>query len=124
MITRDIGKGAAVPGIYKWGIEMPVYPIYMSRLFIPWAEIEGIEVKRTPLTGEVVYISVKDSKWKWRLPKKLIGEEGVILANAILGKTPPIPVEDMMAPPPLVLYTSGGGRQTSYPEGYGRSDVD
>lgn len=116
MIFKDLNNGGAVPGIYKWGIEMPVYPIYFSRLFISWAEIEGIEVKRTILSGEVVYISVKDSKWKWRLPKSLIGDEGVILTKAILGITPPIPLPEV-DPPRLVLHTTDGGRQTSYPEG-------
>jgi len=115
--VTDIDRGGAVPGIYKWGLEMPIYPIYMTRLFIPWNEIEGIWVKRSIVASDTVYISVHKSRWKWRFPKVLMGDEGLTLAEALVGTSRPIPPEPEVGSPRLVLYTSEGVSQESHPEG-------
>ena len=117
MTNKDLERGGAVPGIYKWGVEMPSYPLYMTRLFIPWDEIEGVWAKRAVVASDTVYISIHDSRWRWRFPKVLMGDEGLALAIAMVGTSRPIPPEPEVSPPRLVLYTSEGVGQESYPEG-------
>ncbi len=115
--VKDIDGGGAVPGVYRWGLEMPIYPLYLTRLFIPWDEIEGIWVKRSIVASDTVYISVHRNRWRWRFPKVMMGDEGLTLAKALVGTSRPIPPEPEVGPPRLVLYTSEGVSRKSYPEG-------
>ncbi len=115
--NKDLDSGGAVPGIYKWGVEMPIYPIYLTRLFIPWDEIEEVWAKRAIIASDTVYISIHNSRWRWRFPKVLMGDEGLALAKAMVGTLRPPPPEPEAVPPRLVLYTSEGVSQEIYPEG-------
>lgn len=115
--NRDLERNHAVPGIYKWGVEMPTYPLYLTRLFIPWDEIEWIWAKRAIVASDTVYISIHDSRWKWRFPKVMMGDEGLALAKAMIGTTRPVPPPPEAPPPRLVVYTSEGVSRDPYPEG-------
>ena len=115
--NKDLDRGGAVPGIYKWGLEMPVYPLYLTRLFIPWDEIEGVWVKRAILASDTVYISIHNSRWRWRFPKVIMGDEGLAFAKAMVGMSRPVPPPPEPAPPRLVVYTSEGVSRETYPEG-------
>ena len=114
---NDLEAGGPSPGIYENGIEMPIFPMYATRLFIPWSEANDAWVKRSSIFRDMLYVSVTDSRWRWRFPATVLGEEGV--ATAIhRARTPPtlqIP-EPEDAPPRLVLYTSEGVRTESIPE--------
>jgi len=115
--NKDLENSGAVPGIYKWGVEMPTYPLYMTRLFIPWDEIEGLWVKRSIFSSDLVYISIHNSRWRWRFPKVIMGDEGLAMALAMVGRSRPVPPPPEPAPPRLVVYTSEGVNRESYPEG-------
>ncbi len=115
--NKDLDRGGAVPGIYNWGLEMPTYPVYMTRLFIPWEEVEWIWVKRAIFTSDTVYISIHNSRWRWRFPKVIMGDEGLALAKAMVGTSRPVPPPPEPEPPRLVVYTSEGVSRESYPEG-------
>ena len=114
---KDLDRGGAVPGIYKWGVEMPSYPLYLTRLFIPWDEIEGVWAKRAIIASDTVYISIHDSRWRWRFPKVMMGDEGLALAIAMVGASRPAPPEPEVVPPRLIVYTSEGVSKETYPEG-------
>lgn len=115
--NKDLDRGGAVPGIYKWGVEIPTYPLYLTRLFIPWDEIEDVWAKGHIVATDTVYISIHNSRWRWRFPKVMMGDEGLALAKAMAGTSRPVPPPPEPAPPRLVVYTSEGVSRDSYPEG-------
>jgi hypothetical protein len=114
---RVLGEGGALPGIYEEGVEMPLYPIYAIRLFIPWSEMEDAWVKRSRMMDDLLYISVRNSRWRWRFPGRLLGEEGmqavISRARATLAVHITEPVREA---PRLVVYSSEGAKTESVPE--------
>lgn len=116
--TRDdILSGGPVPGLYANGIEMPIFPTYTARLFIPWDEMEDAWMQRSRLVDEVLFIAVRNSRWRWRFPRRLLGEEGAAVAvsrarqHTLPTISPPVTV-----PPRLVVYTAEGARTESTPD--------
>jgi len=108
----DIAYGRPAPGIYSLGVEMPMYPVYTARLFIPWSEMTDAWVKRSRMGDDVLYISVKGSRWKWRVPGRLFGEEAMM---AVVHRAKePLPTDvagpDEDVPPKLVIYSAAGAR--------------
>ena len=117
--SNEMRRGGPVPGIYERGIEMPLFPYYYQRLFIPWEEIKGVWLQPRILhsSNAVVMIEVRNSRWRWRTSEYLLGPEGYAFAQAKLaeiesGVVPPSPAS---SPPKLVLYSSGGPRVESVP---------
>ncbi len=114
---NDINRGGAVPGIYEKGLELPIFPIYFQRLFIPWEEIEDAVLQSGPLPANVLMITVRSSRWKWRFPERLLGPEGYGLVQECIsgGEEPEGPGPPAAPGPKLVLYTSRGAKMESVP---------
>jgi hypothetical protein len=113
----NLEKDRPVPGVYKHGIQMPVFPVYVLPLFIPWADVEDVWVKRSRISEGTLYISIKKSRWRWRYPVVILGEEGVNIAIARARDPivlPPLEVDE--TPPRLVIYGADGVRSESLPE--------
>jgi hypothetical protein len=114
---KNIDSGGAIPGVYHNGVELPMYPLYATRLFIPWTSMEDAWVKRSRLLDNVLYIAVKDSRWRWRVPGRLFGQDGMqaVMARARAG--PPIDITvPEQTPPRLVIYSAEGSKSESIPE--------
>jgi hypothetical protein len=109
---RDIGRGGAVPGIYEHGLEMPVFPISGRRAFVPWEEVEDAWLRRYPI-NEMVLVSVRGSRWRWRFPLRMMEPRGL---SFIQGKIAEMRVARALelegktgsVAPRLVVYTAGG----------------
>lgn len=104
----DISRGGAVPGIYSNGIEMVMYPMYYTRLFIPWDEITDSWVQRSRIRADMLFILVDDTRWRWRVPVSVLGEEGVVMVSRRTERPMAIPSLPETEPPALVLYTAEG----------------
>ncbi len=114
---EDLRGWGAKPGVYEHGLEMPMFPVYATRLFIPWGEMEDVWVKRSRLADDVVLISVAGSKWKWRFPGRLLGEDGIqeVLRRA-RAPTKLDLEEPEQDPPRLVIYSSAGAKTEVTPD--------
>lgn len=114
---KNLNSGGAIPGVYENGVELPMYPLYATRLFIPWTAMEGAWVKRSRILDDVLYISIRESRWRWRVPRRVFGEEGMEAVMARAGGPHPI---DMSAPeqtpPRLVIYSAEGAKSEYVPE--------
>ena len=114
---RNIGRGGAIPGVYENGVELPMYPLYATRLFIPWTMMDDAWVKRSRISDDVLYIAVKGSRWRWRVPGRLFGVEGT---RAVIERArTPVPIElpERERPAPrLVIYSAEGAKTESVPE--------
>ncbi len=114
---RTLEDGGTQPGVYEKGVEMPRYPIYAIQLFIPWTEMEDAWVKRSRMTDDVLFIAVRNSRWRWRFPGRLLGEQGmqtvVSRARAPHAIEIPEPVQDA---PKLVIYSAEGAKSESVPK--------
>lgn len=115
--VSDLRRGGAVPGIYEEGLELPIFPMYMTRTFIPWGEIEDVFVSRG-LMNETLMVVIKGSQWRWRFPKAILGDEGVAF---IMDRVRPAadlpPPPEPAATPKLVVYGARGGKMESVPDG-------
>jgi hypothetical protein len=115
--VRTLDSDGCVPALYDAGVEMPMFPLYAIRLFIPWHEISDVWVRRSRLLEDVLYLSVQGSRWRWRVPGRLLGEDGIQVAMT-RARAPPV----RPAPPPaqeaprLVLYSAEGAKSESKPE--------
>lgn len=117
LTKADVKAGGPVPGLYANGIEMPIFPVYTARLFIPWTEMEDAWVEHSRLVDDMLFISVKGSRWRWRFPRRLLGEEGVVAAIGRVRRPSVPPMEPpSTVPPRLVLYTAEGARTESTPD--------
>jgi hypothetical protein len=114
---RSLDAGAAVPALYDAGMEMPMFPIYAIRLFIPWHEISDAWVRRSRLLDDMLYISIKGSRWRWRVPGRLLGEDGLQVAVS-RARSPEVRVAPpaVREAPRLVLYSAEGAKTESAPE--------
>ena len=114
---KNLNSGGAIPGVYGNGVELPMYPLYATRLFIPWTAMKGAWVKRSRILDDVLYISVRDSRWRWRVPGRVFGEEGMqaVLVRAGGPRTIDLSAPEQ-APPRLVIYSADGARSESVPE--------
>jgi hypothetical protein len=115
--VSDLSWGGAVPGIYREGLELPMFPMYMTRTFIPWGEIEDVFVSRG-IISETLMVAIKGSRWRWRFPKAILGDEGVafIMDRVRPSVELPPPLEPAVAPK-LVVYGTRGGKMESVPDG-------
>lgn len=116
---QDLLRGGAVPGAYTLGVELPMYPVYTSRLFIPYSEMEDAWVSRSRMGDDVLLISVAGSRWRWRFPGRLLGEDGMaaVVERARTGSGIEMPDLPEGTPPRLVIYTAGGASPPRPPEG-------
>ena len=107
---RVISAGAAPPGVYAMGVEMPMSPVYTRRFFIPWGEIEAVEVVRAGfLLTEVVNLRLKNSRLTWSFPLTLLGRsEHVTLKALVEDERRSRMVVGDRAPPKMVVYGAGG----------------
>jgi hypothetical protein len=115
--VRTLTSGGNVPALYDAGVEMPMFPLYAIKLFIPWHEISDAWVRRSRLLDDMLFISIKGSRWRWRVPGRLLGEDGLQVAMT-RARTPavrpvPSPVQEA---PRLVLYSAEGAKSESKPE--------
>jgi hypothetical protein len=115
--NRALASGGSVPALYDTGVEMPMFPLYAIRLFIPWHEISDAWVRRSRLLDDMLFISIKGSRWRWRVPGRLLGEDGMQVAMT-RARTPtvrpvPPPVHEA---PRLVVYSAEGAKTESAPE--------
>ncbi len=118
-MKMDLLGGGAVPGIYGIGVEMPMFPVYTSKLFIPFSEMTDAWIQSSRLGDDVLFISVRGSRWRWRIPGRLLGEDGMAAIIDRVGSRvgvdiPQLPKE---TPPRLVIYAAGGARPPRPPEG-------
>lgn len=115
---KNLNSGGAIPGVYQNGVELPMYPTYATRLFIPWTMMESAWVRRSRILDDVLYISVKGSRWRWRVPGRLFGEEGMraVIERARGPIGIDIPELEQAAPPRLIIYSAEGARTESVPE--------
>ncbi len=109
---RDISRGGATPGIYELGLEMPVFPISGQRTFIPWLEVEDVELRRYP-SNKMVLISVRGSRWRWRFPYRMIGPRGLRFIEGKLGEMWLVRAMEQddkvhITVPRLVVYSASG----------------
>ncbi|UCC92927.1 MAG: hypothetical protein JSW25_09725 [Thermoplasmata archaeon] len=109
--------GGPLPGVYANGVELPIYPIYATQLFIPWTEMEDAWVKRSRVLDDVLFIAVRESRWRWRVPSRLFGQEGMqaVIERARDPRTLDIPEPEQPAPK-LVIYSAEGAKTESVPE--------
>ncbi len=116
--NADIRTGGAPPGVYANGVELPMYPMYTTRLFIPWNEMEDAWVKRSRISDDMLFIAIKESRWRWRAPGRLFGEEGMraVIERARGPHGIDIPELEQEAPPRLVIYSAEGAKTESTPE--------
>ena len=116
--NADIRTGGAPPGVYANGVELPMYPMYTTRLFIPWNEMEDAWVKRSRISDDMLFIAIKGSRWRWRAPGRLFGEEGMraVIERARGPHGIDIPELEQEAPPRLVIYSAGGAKTETAPE--------
>ena len=107
---RVINSGAAPPGVYAMGVEMPMSPVYSRRFFIPWGVIESVEVVRAGLLlTEVVNLRLKNSWLTWSFPLTLLGRsEHVTLKALVEDERRSRMVVGDRAPPKMVVYGAGG----------------
>jgi hypothetical protein len=121
---KSINGGGPLPGVYSLGVELPIFPLYATRLFIPWTEMEDAWVKRSRTVDDVLYISVLKSRWRWRAPGRLFGQDGMqaVVERAHGPKAIHIP-EIKQAAPKLVLYSAEGAKTESVPDGSTDPDV-
>jgi hypothetical protein len=114
---RFLAQDGALPGVYSSGVELPVFPVYTSRLFIPWTEMEDAWVKRSRMADDMLFIAVKASRWKWRAPGRLFGQDGMQAVVDRVKGPPPLDLEEPEQPSPrLVLYSAEGAKTESVPE--------
>jgi hypothetical protein len=113
----DLRRGGAVPGIYKEGLELPMFPLYMSRTFIPWGEVEDVFVY-PGIMSETLVVAIRDSRWRWRFPKAILGAEGVAFIRDRVRPAPEVPQPPgVVTTPRLVVYSVHGAKMESFPEG-------
>ncbi len=105
-----INSGAAPPGVYAMGVEMPMAPVYSRRYFIPWGEIEAVEVVRAGfLLTEVVNLRLNNSRLTWSFPLTLLGRSELVKLKALLEEERRSRmVIGNRAPPRMVVYGTGG----------------
>jgi hypothetical protein len=114
----DLLGGGAVPGIYGMGVEMPMFPVYTSRLFIPFSEMTDAWIRSSRLGDDVLYMSVRGSRWRWRVPGRLLGEDGMAAIIDRVGSRAGMDIPDLPeeTPPRLVIYTAGGASPPEVPD--------
>ena len=105
-----ISGGAAPPGVYAMGVKMPMSPVYTRRYFIPWGEIESVEVVRTGfLLTEGVNLRLFNSRLTWSFSLTLLGRSELVALKALVeedGGSRMVIGE--RAPPIMVVYGTGG----------------
>ncbi len=86
---KDIYTGGPSPGIYVNGVQLTMYPIYTSRLFIPWKEMGHVWIKRPRVGDDHLVIGIKGSRGRYKVPGSFLSEQGmnVIRARALEGWT-------------------------------------
>mgnify|MGYP007134646110 CR=1 FL=1 len=114
----DLRTRGVVPGLYEHGVELPMFPLYATRLFIPWSEMEEARARRSRLLDDTLLIDVRGSRWSWRFPGRLLGEEGIQEAMARAGSTVDVDRHALQREPPrLVLYSPAGTGPDAPPGG-------
>ncbi len=114
---EDLKGWGAKPGIYEHGLEMPMFPTYATRLFIPWGEMKDVWVRRSRMVDDVLFVSVAGSKWRWRFPGRLLGDDGIqeVLRRAGTPATLDLK-EPEQDPPRLVIYSTAGAKTEVPPD--------
>jgi hypothetical protein len=119
MTQNEMRRGGAVPGIYEKGIEMPLFPNYYQRLFIPWEEMKSAELKSRGIfsADAVVVFEVNNSRWKWMFPENILGPEGYSFIKEKLTELDYVEGIRTKATsaPKLVLYSPQEGKVESIP---------
>jgi hypothetical protein len=114
---RVMASGGALPGVYTNGVELPMFPVYTTRLFIPWSEMEDGWVKGSRMFDDVLFIAVKGSRWRWRAPGRLFGQEGMLAVVERAMDPATLDLEEPQQPAPrLVVYSAEGAKLESVPE--------
>ena len=114
---RDLRRWGAKPGLYDNGVELPIFPLYAIRLFIPWEEMEDAWVRRSRALDDMLFISVRGSRWRWRVPSSLLGEDGVQEVLKRVKEPVPLELEEpRQEPPKLVIYSAAGAKTEVRPE--------
>jgi hypothetical protein len=110
-------EGGARPGVYDNGLEMPMYPLYAIRLFIPWDQMKDAWIKRSRLVDDMLFVAVRGSRWRWRIPGRLLREDGMqaVLARTRAPHAVTLP-ELVQEAPRLVIYSAEGAKSESVPE--------
>jgi hypothetical protein len=107
---REVGFGAAPPGVYALGVELPMAPYYSRRYFIPWQEIERLEVVRSGLLMRpVVNLGVAGSNLAWTFPLSLLGRSKLATLRSLVEEQPTYDPDGLTPQvPDLVLYPTPG----------------
>jgi hypothetical protein len=106
---RVINGGGWPPGVYAFGVELPMSPYYSKRYFLPWHAIEGVSLHRSGfLARPVINLVVFDSMLPWVLPLSLLGEDNLLSLKTLVEVYQTSSPSSMDWAPELVVYATTG----------------
>jgi hypothetical protein len=107
---RIVRSGDAPPGVYAFGVELPMAPYYSRRYFLPWGDIEGIDVHRPGFLHRlVVNLRLRDSNMPWTFPIPLLGWSEIVTLRSLVEDPHPSTSTGLTSQvPELVVYGASG----------------